>query len=96
MEVVRKDMIGRDITVGEWVAFPNPRYLGQGMSLGRIKKFSPKGVTISFRRKSWRKDRGYEDETYNCGCAAVLKLDGPELVAHLLQRDRAMVDKEAV
>ncbi len=84
----RNDMIGREILEGDWVAFPNPRYMGQGMSLGRIKNFTPKGATINFRRKI---RGGYCDERYNCACTAVLKLDGPELVAHLLRRDAAMI-----
>lgn len=86
MSDTRKDMIGREIVLEDWVAFPNPRYLGQGMSLGKIKNFSPKGVTIRFRR---RIRGGFTDEKYNCSCAAVLKLDGPELVAHLLRREAA-------
>jgi hypothetical protein len=84
-EVTRPDQIGRELIVGDWVAFPNPRYIGQGLSIGKIVRFTPKGITVGFKRKIYQ-DR-WSDETYNVSGSNVIKLDGPELLAHLLKRD---------
>lgn len=81
----RPDQIGRELVVGDWVAFPNPRYMGQGLSIGKIQRFTPKGITIGFKRKSYK--GGWSDETYNVLGSNVIKLDGPELLTHLLKRE---------
>ena len=68
-----KDKLGRLLSVGEYVAYPD----SNALLLGTIVKLNPKMVKIKPLSKSWEVNK-YPDDT--------LRVDGPELTWYLLKK----------
>ena len=65
-----KDILGRVLSVGDYVAYPD----SNTMKLGKIEKLNPKMVKIQGR---WTVNKYPKDTA---------KLDGPDLVMYLLKK----------
>lgn len=76
-----KDLINRELAVGDVVAFNPPSY--KGLTIGKIVKINPKMLRIAFRPS-----RGEMSET-NVYPNDVAKLDGPEVTMYLLKQEQA-------
>jgi hypothetical protein len=74
------DFLNRNITIGDYVVFPAP--YGQGLKLGKIVKFTPKNMRVSWARKDYRGNVTNEEtirQVKEC-----VKVEGPELTMFLL------------
>lgn len=76
-----KDILNRELAVGDVVAFNPPLY--KGLIIGRIVKFNPKMLRVAFKPS-----RGEMSET-NVYSHDVAKLDGPEVTMYLLKQEKA-------
>lgn len=70
------DKLGRVLTVGDYVVYPN----GNTMSIGTVKKFSPKMIRVS--EVPTGKWRGMETNKYPWD---TVKVDGPEVTMFLIK-----------
>lgn len=70
-----KDLLGRVLNVGDYVAYPDSNQL----KIGKIDKLNTKMVRVT-TNKHWR-------PTVNKYPADTTKLDGPDLTLFLLKRD---------
>lgn len=77
---VFKDFLNRQIDIGDHVVFPAP--YGQGLKLGKIVKFTPKNMRVSWARKDYRGNVSTE-ETIRAVKECV-KVEGPDLTMYLL------------
>lgn len=77
-EIVHKDRLGRDLKVGDCVAYP----AGNTLVIGVIKKLNPKmvGVSALGKARTW----GSAKNKYPMDC---VRLDGPEVTMYLLKGD---------
>ena len=75
-EIVHKDRLGRELKVGDCVAYPS----GNSLIIGVIKKINPKmvGVSALGKKNSW----GSAKNKYPMDC---VRLDGPEVTMYLLR-----------
>lgn len=74
--IVHKDRLGRDLKVGDCVAYPS----GNTLVIGVVKKLNPKMVGVSALGKSNR--CGNPKNKYPIDC---VRLDGPEVTMYLLR-----------
>ena len=74
--VVHKDRLGRELKVGDCVAYPS----GNSLIIGVIKKINPKMVGVSALGKENR--WGSAKNKYPMDC---VRLDGPEVTMYLLR-----------
>lgn len=75
-EIAHKDKLGRDLKIGDCVAYP----AHNSLTLGTITKFNPKMIKIK-SVGSWR------SETNKYPADTVL-LDGPEVTMYLLMNTK--------
>lgn len=80
---VFKDFLNRNIDIGDYVVFPAP--YGQGLKLGKIVKFTPKNMRVSWSRKSYR--GGVTTEETIRAVKECVKVEGPDLTMYLLSGD---------
>lgn len=75
-EIIHKDRLGRELNVGDCVAYP----AGNTLVIGVIKKINPKmvGVSALGKARTW----GSAKNKYPMDC---VKLDGPEVTMYLLR-----------
>lgn len=75
-EVIHKDRLGRELKVGDCVAYPS----GNSLVIGVIKKINPKmvGVSALGKKNIW----GSAKNKYPMDC---VRLDGPEVTMYLLR-----------
>ena len=69
-----KDILGRVLAVGDYVAYPD----SNGLRLGKLDKLNQKMVRVTTGRE-WR-------STVNKYPIDTVKLDGPDLVMYLLKK----------
>jgi hypothetical protein len=69
-----KDILGRVLAVGDYVAYPD----SNGLRLGKLDKLNQKMVRVTTSR-GWR-------STVNKYPIDTVKLDGPDLVMYLLKK----------
>lgn len=76
-----QDIIGRDLAVGDIVAFKFP--YGKDLGVGTVIKIAKKTVRIEYRGTNWRG----VDETMDSLAkpSNVVKLEGPDLTLYLLK-----------
>lgn len=70
-----RDILGRVLNVGDYIAYPDSNQL----KIGKIDKLNPKMIRV-ITGNHWR-------STLNKYPSDTTKLDGPELTAYLLMRD---------
>ena len=75
-EIVHKDRLGRELKVGDCVAYP----AGNTLVIGVIKKINPKmvGVSALGKQRTWSTAKN----KYPMDC---VRLDGPEVTMYLLR-----------
>jgi hypothetical protein len=78
-----QDIIGREIAVGDIVAFKLPG--GRDLDLGTIIKIAKKTVRVEFHYKNHWSGK-MEISTSLVNPANVVKLEGPDLTLHLLKK----------
>lgn len=69
-----RDILGRVLAVGDYVAYP----VSNGLRLGKLDKLNQKMVRVTTGRE-WR-------STVNKYPVDTVKLDGPDLVMYLLKK----------
>lgn len=77
-----KDFIGRELTVGDVVAFEGVN--GGGLVLGRIEKFSPKQASLTplSDHNSWSSKKTISRYSSQC-----VKIDDADITMYLLKRN---------
>jgi hypothetical protein len=75
-EVVHKDKLGRVLKVGDCVAYPESNRL----TIGTIKKFSPKMAMVAELGRRYFNDNGNRKYPND-----LVLLDGPEVTMYLLK-----------
>lgn len=75
-EIIHKDRLGRELKVGDCVAYP----AGNTLVIGLIKKINPKmvGVSALGKARTW----SVAKNKYPMDC---VRLDGPEVTMYLLK-----------
>lgn len=73
--IVHRDILGRVLTVGDHIAYPDANQL----KIGRVDKLNPKMIRVSTGNQ-WR-------GTVNKYPSDLTKLEGPELMWYLLNKD---------
>jgi len=76
---IRKDILGRELNIDDVVVFNPPKY--KGIILGKIIRFTPKGIRVQFRPNHWAKELS---DTALDG-SDVIKIDGPEATLYILK-----------
>lgn len=75
---VRKDIVGRELAIGDVVAFNPPKY--KGIILGKVVKFTTKGIRVQFKR-------GHHELTDTAiSSNDVIKVDSPEAIMYILKK----------
>ncbi len=78
MTVVHQDKLGRDLAIGDAVAFPDHN----GLMIGKITKLNPKMISIQSldtRHRKWN-DADYRKYPYE-----TVRLDAVDLTVYLLK-----------
>lgn len=74
---IRKDILERELNVGDIVVFNPPRY--KGIIFGKVIKFTTKGIRVQYST-----NYGSINNTALAG-KDVVKVEGPELTVYLLK-----------
>ena len=82
-DLVYKDFLNRELTIGNYVVFPAP--YGNGMKLGKIIRFTPRQIRVEWTYKVRDGEiRTRDAARYSKEC---VKVEGEDLTMYLLTGD---------